>query len=178
LDVHLHRQKPFFSYLVQELVHHLEGALITLPGERRTLDHTPQSGRHSFDNVQRIGHEQRARCRARDDQKFSRLQQDHDVALLHQKAADYRYKHQDYPYDGEHSCPQDADVMQLPPAWILDSMAFCARSSNCASPASWSWLAWIAPMLTVSEIRSPHHRKSAVLANPASACACAASISG
>ena len=35
--------------------------------------------------------------------------------------------------------------------------------------------AWAAPMLTVSETRSPHQRKSAVRASPASTCACAAS---
>ena len=66
------------------------------------------------------------------------------------------------------------DVMWLPPAWMLEipwplrALQQLRQRLVLAQPAC------AAPMLTVSEIRSPHHRKSAVLARPASACACAA----
>ena len=116
LNIHLHAQQSLFAYLIQKLVHHLERAQIALLGEWRTLHHARKSGGHTLNNVHRVGHQQRARGRAGDDQQLGWLHEHRHVPLLHKEAANNRCKHQDNTYDGKHSCLPDADVMQLPPA--------------------------------------------------------------
>ena len=88
-------------------------------------------------------------------------------------------------YDGEHIGPSEeavagqaaATVARLPPAWLLVSMAWRARCRSCSNESSCWRQAWAAPMLTVSEMRSPHQRKSAVRARPVRVCACDRNIS-
>ena len=103
-----------------------------------------------------------------------------DLALLHEEPADDRAKDDNNAYNGEHGCLRgasgspatglcrcgDASFTRFPPAWLLSSMPSRARSSKSASGSSRS--ACAAPMLTVSDTRSPHQRKSAVRARAAS----------
>ena len=95
------------------------------------------------------------------------------------KPADDRGENDEDAYDGKHVDSSSAAAglrvagspRPLPgflPAQLLASMAWRARSSNCASVSAPSLAACAAPMLTVSETRSPHQRKSAVRASPAS----------
>src|ERR1035438_4280978 len=131
----------------------------------RTLQNAHHPGNDTFDDVHWIGHEERANRCAYEDEQFGRLNEHCDVALFHQEAADDRSKDHENAYDGEHDCPSGADVIWFPPAWKLENAAALALSSRSAKFPVCS--AWAAPMLTVSEMRSPHQRKSAVRAKPA-----------
>ena len=99
----------------------------------RTPQHALQTAENSLQNMCRDSPPEVFRRRPGDDEQFGRLDEHRDVPLLHEEAADDRCKHQQNAYDGEHACLPGASEMWLPPAWMLASMAACARSSSCAS---------------------------------------------
>ena len=179
--VHLDGQQALFAHLVEELVHHLERAQVARLGEGRALERRDEPGGDVLEDADGIGDQQRSRGRAGNDEQLGGLKKDRDVALLHEKAGDDGGEDKEDAYDGEHvgspaatvAGALAAAVARFPPAWLLASIAWRARSSSCASVSVGRRQAWAAPMLTVSETRSPHQRKSAVRARPASVCACA-----
>src|SRR5271157_736829 len=136
LHVHLHTQQTLFSHLVQKLIHHFERVQVALLAEFRPADDLLEPDDNLLENVRRISRQQCARGRAGNDQQFGRLEEHQDLAFLHEKAADHRCKDQENAYDGKHGCPPGANVMWLPPAWMLDTMASCARSRSCANDSA------------------------------------------
>ena len=80
--------------------------------------------------MDRVGHQQRARRRAGNDQQLRRLQQHHDMALLHQEAANHRREDQTDAYDCEHGCLPGANV-----TWIAARMRASQHRALARAPA-------------------------------------------
>ena len=115
-DVVLDAEQALFAHLVQELVHHFQGAEIARLSKRRAFEHAQQTRSNPFQDVDGIGHEQSSNGSAAENEQFGGLNQNHDVAFLHQKAADDCPDDDNNAYDGEHESLPEADVMWFPPA--------------------------------------------------------------
>src|SRR5208282_4087813 len=161
LDIHLHAEQSFFPHLVEELIHHLQRVQITIFVELRARKDALEPAQDALQNMHGVRYQERSRRCPDDDQHLGWLDEHFNVALFHQESADNCAKNQENPYDREHYDLSGASVMWLPPAWMLTNIASFARSNTCGNISVFA--ACAAPMLTVSDRRSPHRRKSEVL---------------
>ncbi len=110
-DVHFDAEQAFFADLVEELVHHFEGAEVAFLVELGTFEDGQKAGDDALDDVDRVGHEQGAGGGANEDEQLGRLHEDEYVSLLHEEAADDCSEDNENAYDGEHECPSGAGVI-------------------------------------------------------------------
>ena len=101
-DVVLEGHQAVFAGLVEEFVHHLQRVdvgLLAVFGARENAD---DSAGDLGENVERIGDEDGADGGAADDEQFGGLEEDADIAVLHQIAGDYCAEDNHDADDGKH----------------------------------------------------------------------------
>src|SRR5207247_287196 len=92
------RHEALPTGFVQKLVGYFEGLHVALLCELRSFEHHADTRSNLFQDVQWIRDQDGTCPGAADDEQFCRLQQDLQVAVLHQVSADYRseYEHDAY----------------------------------------------------------------------------------
>src|SRR5437868_1747920 len=155
LDIGLERHQPFFSALIEKVIHGFEKLDVALFGELRASEDSAHARRNLFKNMERVGDQHGSDSGAADDEKFRRLKQDAEVPMLHQVPANYCAENHDNADDDKHK-----DLIRqcvVPDSESSPRFTATARrarsSSDCASsPGS----AIALPTVTTTDTGSPH----------------------
>src|SRR5205823_1758515 len=96
------RHKALTSRLVQQLVTDLKRGEIALARERRAFKDLDHAADDVFENVQRIADQHSSCRRAADDDQLGRLDEDSDIAMLHEIPAEHGSEDNDDSDNGKH----------------------------------------------------------------------------
>ena len=103
LDILLDGQVALASRFGEHAKHHAQRLQIAGLAVTRGPEGRAHAGGDAFEDVHRIGNEQRAQGSTADDEQLRRLHQHQQVALFHKVATQYSTENDKYSKDGKHA---------------------------------------------------------------------------